>query len=316
MSTEFRLLKEFRAGDRVQQAVLLHLQKFGTAVNGKKYARGTIQDNSGVMNFICFNDSVAEEIRDLANPSVIMAIGQVSRDKYATDGTLQMMIEAIQQPTNEIDLSHLIPYTPQNIELYEQYLQENIEAIEDKALRQLVTTVLTGEVYKQYVKNPAASKYHHAYIGGLLEHSVDVTRLAVAIAGETENIDKDMVIAGALLHDVGKIYEISSDIGFPYTAAGNLLGHLALGAFVVDRAITNIPSFPEHQATDLLHILLSHHGSMDKGSPVTCATKESFIVHYADELNATLNQFQIHEDNNGSEWQYNRMLGRQIRMRH
>jgi len=314
MSTEFRLLKEFRAGDKVQQAVLLHLQKFGTSVNGKKYARGTLQDNSGAMNFICFNDSVAETIRDLPNPNVVIAIGQVSRDKYAADGALQMMIEAIQQPGSEVDLSHLIPYTPRNIELYERYLQENIEAIGDRTLRQLVTTILTGDVYKQYVKNPAASKYHHAYIGGLLEHSVDVARLAMAIARETEGIDKDVVIAGALLHDVGKIYEISSDIGFSYTEAGNLLGHLALGAFVVDRAIALIPDFPDQQATDLLHILLSHHGSVEKGSPVACATKESFIVHYADELNAALNQFQLQEERNGSEWQYNRMLGRQIRL--
>ncbi|MBP2641615.1 MAG: yhaM [Firmicutes bacterium] len=316
MSTEFRLLKEFRAGDRVQQAVLLHLQKFGTAVNGKKYARGTVQDNSGAMNFICFNDGVAEEIRNLPNPSVVIAIGQVSRDKYAADGALQMMVEAIQQAGSEVDLSHLIPYTPQNIELYERTLQENIQAIEDHALRQLVAVVLTGDVYKRFVKNPAASKYHHAYIGGLLEHSVDVARLAMAIARETEGIDKDIVMAGALLHDVGKIYEISADVGFSYTETGNLLGHLALGAFVVDRAIAGIPDFPEHQAADLLHILLSHHGSMEKGSPVACATKESFIVHYADELNATLNQFQYREENNGNEWQYNRMLGRQIRLGH
>lgn len=316
MSTEFRLLKEFRAGDRVQQAVLLHLQKFGTAVNGKKYARGTIQDNSGAMNFICFNDNVAEEIRNLPNPSVVMAIGQVSRDKYATDGTLQMMIDAVQRTESDADLSHLIPYTPRNIELYEQYLQENIESIEDLALRQLVAIVLKGDVYKRFIKNPAASKYHHAYIGGLLEHSVDVARLAMAIAQATEGIDKDIVMAGALLHDIGKIYEISSDVGFSYTETGNLLGHLALGAFVVDRAISAIPDFPEQQATDLLHILLSHHGSMEKGSPVACATKESFIVHYADELNATLNQFQDQNENNGNAWQYNRMLGRPIRLGH
>ena len=314
MSTEFRLLKEFRSGDKMRQAVLLHMQKMGTAVNGKKYARGTIQDNSGAMNFICFGDSIAEAVRDLPNPSVIIAIGQVSHDKYSSDGSLQLILEGIVQPDDEIDLSHLIPYTPQNIELYEEYLQKYIAAIADVELRRLVSTILTDDIYKKFVKNPAASKYHHAYIGGLLEHSVDVARLAMAIAGETEGCNKDIVIAGALLHDVGKIYEISAAVGFPYTETGNLLGHLALGAFVVDRAIRGIPDFPERQAADLLHIMLSHHGSMEKGSPVPCVTRESFIVHYADELNATLNQFQGNEENNGIEWQYNRMLGRQIRL--
>ncbi len=313
MAAEFQLLKEFRAGDRVQQAVLLHLQKFGTAVTGKKYARGTLQDNSGVMNFICFNDSTAEAILDLPNPSVILVHGQVGHDKYAADGSLQIMIDRIQEPGNDVDLSHLIPYTPRDISLYQRYLQECIDRIENKELRQLVTTVLTGEVYERFVKNPAASKYHHAYIGGLLEHSVDVARLAMAIAGEVEGIDRNLVMAGALLHDLGKIYEISSDIGFTYTETGNLLGHVALGAFVIDRVVKGIPDFPAALAVDLLHIILSHHGSTDKGSPVTCATQESFIVHYADELNAVLNQFKSQEDPSKYEWQYNRMLGRQIR---
>ena len=117
----------------------------------------------------------------------------------------------------------------------------------------------------------------------------------------------DLIVAGALLHDIGKLREISSDIGFPYTMEGRLLGHVAMSAVMVQEAAAKAKvTGPKLQ--QLLHIVLSHHGEQEKGSPVACATKESFIVHYADEIDAIMNQFSKNEGKNP--WEYNKMLQR------
>ena len=141
-------------------------------------------------------------------------------------------------------------------------------------------------------------------------HTVCVTRLAVAMAGAIGNVDLDLVIAGALLHDLGKIREISSDLGFPYTTEGRLMGHISIGAMAVDRAARKIPDLSADRRERLLHIILSHHGDQDKGSPVVCVTKEAFIVHYADEVDSIMNQF--HEKERSESWEYDKMLQRYL----
>ena len=147
------------------------------------------------------------------------------------------------------------------------------------------------------------------YIGGLLQHSVDVADLAVSMADRVEGVDKDLVITGALLHDLGKIKEISSEIGFPYTNTGRFMGHIVITSLMVQEAATKL-NIPPNRLEQLQHILLSHHGENEKGSPVACATREAFIVHYADEINAIMNQFEQHEGKGA--WEYNRMLGRNL----
>ena len=157
-------------------------------------------------------------------------------------------------------------------------------------------------------------RLHHAYIGGLLEHSVDVARLAKAMATEIGAVDMDLIVTGALLHDIGKLSELSSDLGFEYTNAGRMLGHVSMGAMLVERTIASQSDFPDDDAQHLLHILLSHHGKVENGAPVACVTKESFIVHHADELNSILNQFTPASAQDKTPWRYVKMLGRYIRV--
>ena len=120
---------------------------------------------------------------------------------------------------------------------------------------------------------------------------------------------KDLVVAGALLHDVGKLREISSQIGFPYTNEGRLLGHIAMSVMMVQEAAAKL-KLPQARLEQLQHILLSHHGDNEKGSPVVCATKEAFIVHYADEIDAIMNQFETYDDK--SPWEFNKMMQRYL----
>lgn len=152
-------------------------------------------------------------------------------------------------------------------------------------------------------------KLHHAYLGGLLQHSVDVTELALAMAEAIGNTDKDLITAGALLHDIGKVKEISSGMGFPYTTEGRLLGHITMSVLMVREAALEL-KMPATAMQQLEHIILSHHGDQEKGSPMACATKEAFIVHYADEVNSIMNQFDVKESK--SAWEYNNMMKRYL----
>ena len=143
-----------------------------------------------------------------------------------------------------------------------------------------------------------------------MHHTVCVANIALALAHTIEGVDRNLVLAGALLHDVGKLTEISPELGFPYTTEGRLLGHISIMGMRVKDEGSKIPELAAEKLQAILHIILSHHGEQDKGSPIPCATKESFVVHYADEIDAIMNQFNDFKKKDS--WEYNKMLQRYL----
>lgn len=307
------LLTQFRVGDEIRHSVLMRLQKTGQSANGGVFARGTVEDNSASLNFICFEKETVDLLKETKGPTALVIYGVVQADRYASDGALQILIRRAEQVSEDDDLSHLLPYTPKNIEEYKGHLEDLIAGVKKEHLHALLRQILAGKTYTAFVKHTAAMKMHHAYIGGLLEHCVDVARLAKVMADEIGGADVDLVVTGALLHDIGKLYELSNDLGFEYTDTGRMIGHVSLSALIVDRIISQQADFPQEDARHLLHILLSHHGKVENGAPVACVTKESFIVHYADELNSILSQFSVSDGQEKGGWRYTRMLNRYIR---
>ena len=303
------MLNDLKAGQKMCQAALVRVQKVGNSSNGGVFARGTLEDNGGHLAFICFDAVLVEKMRNLEGPTAYMVGGDVDINKFANDMSLQLIIKRLEELVPGDDISNLVPHGDFDVEAYKNKLTNYIKAVRTPTLRKLLETIFSGNTYDAFVHNPAGMKLHHAYIGGLLQHSVDVTELAVAMADRIENVDKDLVIAGALLHDIGKIKEISAEIGFPYTNAGRFMGHIAMTSLMVQEAALKL-NMPAQRLEQLQHILLSHHGENEKGSAIACATREAFIVHYADEINAVMNQFEQREGKGA--WQYNRMLGRNI----
>ena len=306
------MLSELRAGQAVlRQAALVRVQKVGVTSKGGVFARGILEDNSGHVAFICFEAALAEKMRGLEGPTAFLVSGSVDINKIANDMSLQLMVNGLAELVPGDDISNLVPTGDFDVEAYKNKLMNYIKAVRTPTLRRLLETMFSGNLYDAFVHNPAGMKLHHAYIGGLLQHSIDVTDLAVAMADRIEGVDKDLVIAGALLHDIVKVKEISSEIGFPYTNAGRFMGHIAMTSLMVQEAAMKL-NISSQRLEQLQHILLSHHGENEKGSPVACATREAFIVHYADEINAIMNQFE-HREGKGA-WEYNRMLGRNLLM--
>lgn len=301
------MISDFKAGTKVCQAVLLRVQKIGNSSNGRVFARGLLEDNSGKIPFIVFEAGIVDKMRLMEGPRVMMVGGMVDINKFSNDMTLQLVLQRMEEIMPEDDITHLLPNGDFDHQEYENKLQKLIKGVMTPGIRLLLENIFSGSLYDKFLINPAGMRLHHAYIGGLLQHSVDVAGIAQALAERIGGVDKDLIVAGALLHDIGKLKEISSDIGFPYTMEGRLLGHVAMSAVMVQEAAAKAKvTGPKLQ--QLLHIVLSHHGEQEKGSPVACATKESFIVHYADEIDAIMNQFSKNEGKNP--WEYNKMLQR------
>jgi len=304
------MISDLKLGEKMEQPCLVRLQKIGTSSNGKAYAKGLLEDNSGCIPFICFEAGPIGRLQKLEEPRPMKVGGNVDINKYSTNMTLQIIMQKAEAVGPEDDISSLLPSGGIDLEAYKKKLDELMAGIKNPGLKKLVATVLSGETYQQFLINPAGMRLHHAYVGGLLHHTVCVAELALAMGKTVGGVDADLVTAGALLHDVGKLKEISPELGFPYTTEGRFLGHIAIGAMKIKEVAGHIDELKPETLEQLLHIILSHHGDMEKGSPVNCKTKESFIVHYADELDANLNQF--HKWESKSSWEYNKMLQRYL----
>ena len=303
------MIKDFKAGSKIIQPALVRVQKIGNSSNGGVFARGLLEDNSGRIPFICFEAGLVDKLRQLEGAEAFMVSGAVDINKFSNDMALQVVVQKFDNLLPEDDITNLLPKGNFNEQEYITRLQNLIKTVRNPGLRALLETIFSGNIYDKFIMNPAGMRMHHAYIGGLLQHSVDVAGIAIALAEQIGNVDKDLVVAGALLHDIGKLREISSQIGFPYTNEGRLLGHIAMSIIIVQEAAAKL-KLPAARLEQLQHILLSHHGDKEKGSPVECATKEAFIVHYADEIDAIMNQFETYDDKNP--WEYNKMMQRYL----
>ena len=303
------MIKDFKAGVKIIQPALVRVQKIGNSSNGGVFARGLLEDNSGRIPFICFEAGLVDKLRQMEGAEAFMVNGAVDINKFSNDMALQVVVQKFDDLLPEDDITNLLPKGNFNEKEYITRLQNLIKTVRNPGLRALLETIFSGAIYDKFIMNPAGMRMHHAYIGGLLQHSVDVAGIAIALAEQIGNVDKDLVVAGALLHDIGKLREISSQIGFPYTNEGRLLGHIAMSIIIVQEAAAKL-KLPAARLEQLQHILLSHHGDNEKGSPVECATKEAFIVHYADEIDAIMNQFETYDDKNP--WEYNKMMQRYL----
>lgn len=308
-------LSELRVGNRLEkQELLLWVQKSSQSANGSWFVRGVAEDASGSMGFICFHAESVARVKDLTETVAVVVSGQIQADRYGGEGKLQLLADFIDLIPAGRDISHLLPVSSKDLEQYKKKFLKLVAQVKKPPLRGLLGEVFSGARWESFIRNPAAKRFHHAYVGGLLEHSVDVAEMALAIAATVPEADKDLIIAGALLHDIGKTEEISTDVGFSYTEMGHLVGHIAAGAMIVEAAARGIQFLPEADRKALLHIVLSHHGTREKGSPICCATREALIVHYADELNAVLQQFVESGEKEGTGWVFNKMLGTMIKV--
>jgi 3'-5' exoribonuclease len=215
----------------------------------------------------------------------------------------------------EVDEAALLDGPPRAATQMEADLRDLLATIQNPHLRALLDAVLgpDAETWPQFRDAPAAKRYHQAYRHGLLEHSLTVAQSVSAISATFPGIDRDVAVCGALLHDIGKLEAYTADpLAIDMTDSGKLQGEIPLGYYRVRRLIEDLPGFPRDLATAVLHIILSHHGALEHGSPVVPCTREATLVHMIDNLGGRLGSFDRLEKElpDGSRWSgYDRALG-------
>ncbi len=209
---------------------------------------------------------------------------------------LQLRLERIEVVSpEEAEPSEFLPRTKKDLGVLESRLAEVGKSIQNTHLRELVLGLFRDPGFrKRFRTAPGAKDLHHAYVGGLLEHTVEVAELCERVAEVFPELDRDLLMAAAILHDIGKTEELSWETAFEYTDQGQLLGHLILGERVVRERADQVEGFPEDLKLRLSHTILSHHGTGEFGSPKVPMTAEAIALHHAEDLGAKINMFLGH----------------------
>jgi 3'-5' exoribonuclease len=219
-------------------------------------------------------------------------------------GSKQLIVNALNKIKRNkgTDLSAYIKTTSKDIGMMFEEVTDLVGSIENRYLKELLELFMEDDTFvESYKTSTAAVKYHHAYRGGLLEHSLNVAKICDRMTGIYDNVNRDLLIAGAILHDVGKIREYLSGVNLAITNRGRLLGHITMGYGWVLEKIRQVKGFPEDLSDRLLHIILSHHGHLKFGSPKRPMILEAFIVYHADHLDGDIGGFNIIMENTSHE---------------
>jgi 3'-5' exoribonuclease len=284
-------VSELSAGSEVAAALLVRDVRIRRRSAGGEMISLTLGDRSGRIAAV-----VLERV-DEARPAsragaVVIVTGTVQTEARFGD---QLVIDSIRvAEPGEYDLDDLLDGPGRPADLLEQDLRELIATVQRPHLRRLLDELIGPgtETWERFRDAPAAKHYHQAYRHGLLEHSVTVAQAVSAISATFPDIDRDIAVTGAIVHDIGKLdaYEQTGAV-IEMSDSGRLFGEIPLGYYRIRRAIEQLDRFPDDDAQALLHIILSHHGSLEHGSPVVPATREAALVHGIDTLGARLGSF-------------------------
>jgi 3'-5' exoribonuclease len=303
-------ITDIKAGDLVDDIFVLSEKNLAQKKDGNNFLNVTLSDKTGTIKGVVW-DNVDQITAGVNSGDFVYVKGNVNEYKEA----LQLVIKNMETfSANEINPADFLPMTPRNIESMFERLVKITASVKPDYLNQLIQAFWNDrEFVREFKTAPAAKKMHHAYIGGLLEHTLSMVSLAEKVAGHYGGIDRDLLIAGALLHDIGKTKEFEYQFKIDYTDQGRLLNHIVIGIEMIDEKLSGIKGFPEDQLVLLKHMIVSHHGTREFGSPEPPKTIEAVILNYIDEIDSKVNgirDFMAKEDPNEPWTSYHRVLDR------
>ena len=284
-------IRDLADGDRVDSIFAVRDRDLATKRNGEEYLRLKLGDSTGSLAAICWDDAL--RCFEIATPGAVLRVA--GRYSVSPQYGPQLKIESVASAAEgDYDPQALGAAPERAIELLEADLRQLIETVQRPELRELLDRFFGADTaaWARFREAPAAKLYHQAYPGGLLDHTLSVAQSVSAAASYFPGIDRDVAVTGALLHDIGKTEAYNDDpLAIDLTDAGRLQGEIPLGYYKVRKEIESIEGFDEDLAQAVLHIILSHHGMLEHGSPVVPATREAALVHALDNLGGKLGSF-------------------------
>jgi 3'-5' exoribonuclease len=290
-------LRELEDGQRVRGVYAVRARELRRKRNGEAWLRLSVGDATGAAEAVCWEQ--AEELYALCGSGSAVHVTGVFEmsDRWGAKIKIAKLRGA--EP-DEFEADELAPESEADVGELEAGLRQLLATVQDPELRHLLDRFFGEDspTWPRLREAPAAKTYHQAYRHGLLEHTLSVAQAVSAAANFFPGIDRDVAVAGALLHDIGKCVAYNDDpLAIDLTDAGRLQGEIPLGYYTVRREIEEIPGFDPALAQAVLHIILSHHGSLEHGSPVVPATREAVLVHMIDNLGGRLGSFDRLERN-------------------
>ncbi len=280
---------DLRDGTRIDDVFLVVSKSLRTTRTGSPFVRMELRDRTGCVTAVKW-DAGEEFYTRIQEETVMRIIGSVSRH----DGNIQIVIEQVARPTEESDPRDFLPCSSRKPEEMLSDLRKLISTVRNQQLKALLDRFFNDPSFvSRFITAPAAQKIHHAYIGGLLEHTLSVVQLCNMAASQYAFIDRDLLITGAILHDIGKIDEFSWNGVIKYTDKGRLIGHIVEGARMVRDAMDSIEGFDPLRKMVVEHLILSHHGMPEFGAARLPQCLEAFVLHYLEDMDAKINV--IHE---------------------
>ncbi len=304
-------VKDIQERDLVSSPFLVRDKIIGMAKNGRSYMTLKLMDCTGEVEGRVW-DRIDEISALFEKDDFIHVSGKAS----VYMGKMQLVVQDL-KPLEEasIVLADFLPVSSRAIAEMLSELNSLVDEFTDPNLKALMQAFLDDKEFMAgYTRAPAAKAMHHVYLGGLLEHSLAVAALAKDISKRYHDINCDLLVVGALLHDAGKVVELRYQRSFEYTDAGKLLGHIMIGVELVEEKLRSLTDFPQELAIHVKHLLLSHHGQYEYGSPKRPKTLEAVILNFIDDLDSKINGVRTHidrEPDSDSSWtQYHRLYDR------
>jgi len=307
---ERTFVKDIRENDQVDGVFWVKEKSMPVSRTGAPYLRLRLADRTGEIEARVWDG--AEAFADLFTRDDFI---RIKAQATSYQDKIQLNIKSIKKAA-EADV-RLEDFLASSTRDPDEMLAELIaigQGIENPFLKQLIMAFLENEEFTvRFKRAPGAKRLHHSFLGGLLEHTLSVVQLIEKLKGYYEGINHDLLLAGGVLHDVAKVYELSYERSFDYTDAGRLIGHIVMGVEMVDKEIAQIEGFPTELAMLMKHLLLSHHGQYEWGSPTRPMTLEAQMLHHLDDLDAKVNGIKefMNKVEQGTRWtDYHRMFER------
>ncbi len=301
-------VKDIKEDVHVRGSYLVKLKTMGQTKNGEPFIIITLSDRTGDVEARVWEN--ASELSSLFKEGDIL---EVEAHAGSYKNRVQLVVSTLRM-AEESDPDLFLESAPREIEDMMEALRRIIKKIKDPYLKRLSESFLSDRIFTGLFKRaPAAKNFHHNYIGGLLEHTLSVCELSIRVADYYQILDKDLMIAGAFLHDIGKVREFKYDSQIDYSDEGRLLGHLVQGIEMVQEKLSGIKDFPQETCLRLKHIILSHHGEHEFGSPKRPKFLEAYALHLIDDLDAKMNglaRFMEKDIKEGAWTDFNRMFDR------
>lgn len=277
---------ELQDGQVVASLFLVREKEIRTSANtGKSWLQLSLADRTGTIAAKMW-DNFTELAQTFECEDIVRVRGRVKLYRGERELTIEQILRAVE---TDYTLDDFLPHTKHDVHKLYAQLRDEVSAVRNAWLQRLLFSFLEDEELAAKLKRaPAAMSMHHAFLGGLLEHIVSLCGLADQVARHYPEVDRDLLLAGIVLHDIGKTEELSYKRSISYTTEGQLLGHIVIGLGMVRQKISAIPDFPRSLAVLVEHLIVSHHGEYEFGSPKLPAVREAVLLHHLDDLDSKM----------------------------